>query len=222
VLTGRRAPARDLADDRGRGLREGSRASYAAALPPLIVGSTGFFASVAICLAISHGATTEHDGISYFSVRSTTQTALLGYLCVITGMLAAMRRLTDHELGNRVGLPMRCMPVAVHRGALHAVQQGHLVQPDAHDGRRDAGDSPKASSRSRSARCSPRSASSPRAGLELLGGIISAMSLPDTAFNFLLQAELLLNLGFYLCLIAVVHDATAAPLASDTLAWSEW
>lgn len=48
------------------------------------------------------------------------------------------------------------------------------------------------------------------------------MSLPDTAFNFLLQAELLLNLGFYLCLIAVVHDATAAPLASDTLAWSEW
>jgi hypothetical protein len=37
-------------------------------LRPLLVGSTGFLASVAICLAISHSATTEHDGISYFSL----------------------------------------------------------------------------------------------------------------------------------------------------------
>ncbi|HUD69779.1 MAG TPA: hypothetical protein VMQ40_06045 [Acidimicrobiales bacterium] len=60
------------------------------------------------------------------------------------------------------------------------------------------------------------------AGLELLGGIISVMSLPDTSFNILLQGELLFNLGFCLCLIAVVHDAAAAPPASDTVAWSEW
>jgi hypothetical protein len=69
---------------------ETRRRSYAAALRPLLVGSTGFFASVATCLAISHSATTEHDGIKYFSVRSTTlPVILLGYLCVITGMLVA-------------------------------------------------------------------------------------------------------------------------------------
>lgn len=56
--------------------------------------------------------TTEHDGISYFSVRSTTlPVILLGYLSVITGMLAAAHRSPDEDLGNRMALPMRCLPV---------------------------------------------------------------------------------------------------------------
>jgi hypothetical protein len=59
------------------------------------------------------------------------------------------------------------------------------------------------------------------AGLELVGGIVCTLSLPDSSFNFLLQGELLCNLGFCLCLIAVVRDAAAVP-PSDAVAWTEW
>jgi hypothetical protein len=195
--------------------------SYAAALRPLIVGSTGFFASVAICLAITHSATTEHDGISYFSVRSTTlPVILLGYASVIAGMLAAARRLPDQELGNRLALPMRCMPVLFvailctpfNKGTLlnwtHmtigvtlAIAQGvvtvwlSLVLP---------------SGRVLVA-----------AALELVGGVICAVSLPDASLNFLMQGELSFYLGFCLCLIAVVYDAATLASSSDAVAWGE-
>lgn len=204
------------------GSGEAIERSYAAALRPLILGSTGFFASVAVCLAISHSATTEHDGISYFSVRSTTlPVILLGYLCVITGMLAAVRRLPDEDLGNRLALPMKCMPVLfvallctpfnkgtflnwTHMtvGVTLAMAQGVITVW----------------------LCSvlPALRVLAAAGLELVGGIVCALSLPGSSFNFLLQGELLFNLGFCLCLIAVVHDAAAAPPASDSVAWSEW
>lgn len=59
------------------------------------------------------------------------------------------------------------------------------------------------------------------AGLELVGGIVCALSLPDSSFYFLLQGELLFNLGFCLCLITVVRDAAAMP-PSDAVAWTEW
>jgi hypothetical protein len=196
--------------------------SYAAALRPLLIGSTGFFASVAICLAISHSATTEHDGISYFSVRSTTLPVILvGYLCVITGMLAAARRFPEEDLGNRLALPMRCMPVLfvallctpfnkgtflnwTHMtvGVMLAISQGIVTIW----------------------LCSvlPAFRVLAAAGLELVGGVVCALSLPGTSFNFLLQGELLFNLGFCLCLIAVVHDAAAAPPANDVVAWTKW
>jgi hypothetical protein len=196
--------------------------SYAAALRPLLLGSTGFFASVAVCLAISHSTTTEHDGISYFSVRSTTlPVILLGYLCVITGMLAAAHRFPDEDLGNRLALPMRCLPVLfvgllctpfnkgaflnwTHMtvGVMLAISQGVVTVW----------------------LCSvlPAFRVLAAAGLELVGGLVCALSLPDTSFNFLLQGELLFNLGFCLCLIAVVHDAAATPPANDVVAWSEW
>jgi hypothetical protein len=59
------------------------------------------------------------------------------------------------------------------------------------------------------------------AGLELVGGIVCALSLSDSSFNFLLQGELLFNLGFCLRPIAVVRNAAAVP-PSDAVAWTEW
>jgi hypothetical protein len=195
--------------------------SYAAALRPIILGATGFFASLAVCLAISHSTTVEHDGISYFSVRaSTLPVILLGYLAVGTGMLAGARRLPDHELGNRLAVPMRYMPILfvallctpfnegtlfnwTHMtvGVVLAIAQGVVTVW----------------------LCSvlPAVRVLAAAGLELVGGVICALSMPDGAFNFLFQGELLFNLGFCLCLIAVVHDAASVPPVRDVVAWSE-
>ncbi len=86
--------------------------SYAGALRPLLLGSAGFFASVAVCIAIAHDPTVEHDGISYFSVYPPTLPVILvGYLSVITGMLVSARRFPDDVLGRRLALPLRGMPV---------------------------------------------------------------------------------------------------------------
>lgn len=188
----------------------GSSKSYAGSLRPLVAGSLGFFSSVAACLAITHDATVEHDGISYFSVRSTTLPVIvLGYGSVILGMLVAARRFPDDSLGRRLALPMRCLPVFfvlllltpfnkgtalnwshMTVGVTLALAQGVVtvwlcsVLP------------------------APRVLAA--AALELAGGVVSALSLPDTSFNYLLVGELLFNLGFCLCLVAVVHDAVAA------------
>jgi hypothetical protein len=184
--------------------------SYADARRSLVAGSLGFWLSVAICLVVSHSATTEHDGISYFSVRATTLPIIvLGYASIITGMLLAARRLPEDELGRRLALPLRCMPVCLaallvtpfNRGtALNwthmtvgislAIAQGavalwlSLVLPTA---------------RVLSA-----------AALQLVGGVVAALSMPSASFNFLLQGELLFNLGFCLCLLAAVRSAADA------------
>lgn len=196
--------------------------SYGAALRPLILGATGFFACVAICLAISHSATTEHDGISYFSVHATTlPVILLGYLLVITGMLAAVRRLPDHELGNRLALPMRCMPILFVALLCTPFNKGTLLNWT----HMTVGVAlAVAQGVATIWLCSvlPAIRVLAAAGLELVGGVICALSLPDSTFNFLLQGELLFNLGFCLCLIAVVHDAASTAPTSEVVAWTDW
>lgn len=100
--------------------------SHAAARRALLAGSLGFWASIAVCLAIAHGTTVEHDGISYFSVRATTLPVIvLGYGAVITGMLGCARRPPDDDL-----VPATRAAPAVHarrrrRAPGHPVQQGH-------------------------------------------------------------------------------------------------
>ncbi len=196
--------------------------SYAMALRPLIAGSTGFFGSVAVCLAISHSATTEHDGISYFSVRSTTlPVILLGYACVIIGMLTAVRRLPDNQLGNRLSLAMRCMPVLFVALLVTPFNKGTLLNWT----HMTIGVSLALAQGVVTVwLCSilPTARVLASAALELAGGGVSALSLPDSSFNYLLQGELLFNLGFCLCLIAVVHAAATAPPPSDVVAWDEW
>jgi hypothetical protein len=191
--------------------------SYAGALRPLLVGSAGFFASVAICIVIAHDPTVEHDGISYFSVRATTLPVILvGYLSVIAGMLVSARRFPDDELGRRLALPLRCMPVLfvlllvtpfnkgtalnwTHMtvGVTLAISQGVVTVW----------------------LCTvlPATRVLAAAFLELTGGVISALSLPDGSFNYLLQGELVFNVGFCLCLIAVVAAAASTATSVEPL-----
>jgi hypothetical protein len=191
--------------------------SYAGALRPLIIGSGGFFASVAICIAIAHDPTVERDGISYFSVRATTLPVILvGYASVITAMLVSARRFPDDELGRRLALPLRCMPVFfvlllltpfnkgtafnwTHMtvGVTLALSQGVVTVW----------------------LCTvlPATRVLAAAFVELTGGLVSALSLPDSSFNYLLQGELLFNLGFCLCLVAAVATAAASASATEPL-----
>lgn len=194
-----------------------SSRSYAGALRPLLVGSLGFFASVAVCILIAHDPTVEHDGISYFSVSATTLPVILvGYLSVIAGMLLSARRFPNDELGPRLALPLRCMPVFfvlllitpfnkgtalnwTHMtvGVTLAVSQGVVTVW----------------------LCTvlPATRVLAAAFVELTGGVISALSLPGSSFNYLLEGELVFNVGFCLCLIAVVAAAASAAATKASL-----
>lgn len=194
--------------------------SYAGALRPLVLGSIGFFASVAICIAIAHDPTVEHDGISYFSVRATTlPVILLGYTSIIAGMLVSARRFPGDALGRRLALPMRCLPGFFVLLLLTPFNKGtafnwtHMT----------VGVTLALSQLVVTVwLCTelPATRVIAAATVELAGGVISALSLPDTSFNYLLQGELLFNLGFCLCLLAVVADAAASASATETLGGS--
>jgi hypothetical protein len=185
--------------------------TYAGALRPLAAGSAGFFASVAMCLAITHDGTVEHDGISYFSVRAPTlPVILLGYASVTAGMLAAARRFPDDGLGRRLALPMRCLPVFFVLLLLTPFNQGtafnwtHMT----------VGVTLALSQLVVTIwLCSvlPSTRVLLAAVVELTGGVIAAASLPGTSFNYLFIGELLFNVGFCLCLLAVVADAARVP-----------
>jgi hypothetical protein len=183
--------------------------SYAAARRALIAGSAGFWASIAVCLAIAHDATVEHDGISYFSVRATTLPVIvLGYAAVIAGMLVAARRLPDDDLGRRLALPMRCMPAVVVALLVTPFNKGTALNWT----HMTLGVTLATSQAVVTAwLCMVLPALRVLAAglLQLVGGVVAALSLPDTSFNYLLQGELLVNLGFCACLVAAVGAAAA-------------
>ena len=183
--------------------------SYAAARRALVGGAAGFWLAVLVCLVISHSSTTEHDGISYFGVRGDTLPVIVaGYASVSVGMLLAARRLPVDELGRRLALPLRCWPACfvallitpfdkgaalnwthMTLGVTLAISQGAVTVW----------------------LCSVLFV--PRvlvpAALELVGGLVSALSIPDTSFDYLLQGELLFNAAFCACLVAAVGAAAA-------------
>lgn len=183
--------------------------SYADARRALLAGSLGFWASVAVCVAIAHDATVEHDGISYFSVRATTLPVIvLGYGSIIAGMLVAARRLPDDELGRRLALPMRCMPAAVVALLLTPFNKGTALNWT----HMTLGVTLAISQAAVSVwLCTvlPALRVLAAAVVQALGGVIAALSMPDSSFNFLLQGELVFNLGFCACLVAAVGAAAA-------------
>jgi hypothetical protein len=187
--------------------QDASTGSYAAARRALLYGFAGFWTSVAVCVAIVHDATVEHDGLSYFSVRATTLPVIaLGYASVVAGMLVAAHRLPDDGIGRRLALPMRCMPAFVvallctpfNKGT--ALNWTHMT----------FGVTLAISQAAVSVwLCTvlPAVRVLTAASVQLLGGLVAALSLPATSFNYLFQGELLTNLGFCACLIAAVGAA---------------
>jgi hypothetical protein len=187
--------------------------SYAAARRALVVGASGFWASVALCLLISHSATTEHDGLSYFGIRADTLPIIvLGYASVSAGMLLAARRLPLDEIGRRLARPLRCWPACFALllitpfDAGTAVNWTHMTL-----GVTLAVSQAVVTIWLCSAFPVPRVLGC--AGMVLVGGIVCALSMPGTSFNFLLQGEVLFNAAF--CAVLVTSVAAAAAVWGD-------
>ena len=181
--------------------------SYDAARRALLAGAVGFFGAVAVCLLISHSATTEHDGISYFSVRADTLPIIvLGYGSVTVGMLVAARRLPNDDLGRRLALPLRGMPACFAALLLTPFNKGTALNWT----HMTLGVTLAISQAAVTIwvlAVLPALRVLLAAVVQLVGGVVAAWSMPTTSFNFLLQGELLFNVGFCACLVAAVGAA---------------
>jgi hypothetical protein len=160
-----------------------------------------FFAVIAICVLISHSATTENDGISFFAVYHLTIPLIVPGFCVAAyGMWRTAAYFASSDAPQLTVLGLRVIAVGLllllvtpfNRGTV--LNWTHmtigvlvalvelvicfllLVQHRA-----------------------PGSVAA--FFVALAGGIIAAFSLPDWHFEYLLQGEIVYEIGFSWCLI---------------------
>jgi hypothetical protein len=191
--------------------------SYGAAQRALTQGFIGFWAAIVACLAVSHSATTEQDGISYFGVHATTLPLIvLGYASVVAGMLVAAQRLPLDGVGRRLALPLRWMPACALLLLLTPFNHGTALNWS----HMTVGVALAISQAAVTVwLLVVLSAPGVAAGalLELVGGVVSAISLPGSSFNHLLQGELLFNLGFCVALVVALQAASRTESAGGGL-----
>ncbi|MGB8196096.1 MAG: hypothetical protein WCF25_03725 [Acidimicrobiales bacterium] len=167
----------------------------------LLVTQSLFFLALAWCLILNHSATAENDGISFYGVYHETLPLLLGgYLVAFVGLwitsthfkVAGVPALTWVGLRVIAVLLFVLLATPYNRGTflnwthMSAGILGAICQLEV---------ALQLVRHSRSLR--------PVLGLVVLlgGGVIAAASLPDWHFEYLLQGEIVFQLGFAWCLI---------------------
>jgi hypothetical protein len=167
----------------------------------LLVTQSLFFFALAWCLIINHSATAENDGISFYGVYHETVALLIGgYLVAFVGLWISSShfRAAGIPILTWVGLRVIALLLFVllatpyNRGPFlnwtHMIAGvlGAIIQLEV-------------------ALQLVRENRSFRTVLGLvvllLGGVIAAASLPDWHFEYLLQGEIVFQVGFAWCLI---------------------
>jgi hypothetical protein len=162
----------------------------------LIVTQVVFFSSVALCLLINHGATAQNDGISFYGVfHSTIEIIAVGYVVAAVGLwrIATYLKLSDVSpftvLATRlVGIGLIALLLTPYNkgaffnwshmivGVIGALLQFEIAL--------------------QFIRWSPSSGGIAALTVQLVGGLICAASLPDWHFTYLLQGEIVFQIGF--------------------------
>ena len=167
----------------------------------LLVTQSLFFLVLAWCLILNHSATAENDGISFYGVhRETVALLMVGYAAAFVGLWITFTHFKAAGVPTLTWVGLRVIAILlfvllaspynrgpllnwIHMiaGILGAVTQLEVVLQLVRE--------------SRSARTV--------LGLVvlLLGGGIAAAALPDWHFDYLLQGEIVFQIGFSWCLI---------------------
>ena len=167
----------------------------------LLVTQTIFFLALAWCLILNHSATAENDGISFYGVYHETVALLIGgYVVAFVGLwitsthfkAAGVPALTCIGLRAIAILLFVLLATLFNRGAflnwthmiagvLGAVFQLEVALQLVRESR------------------SFRTVLG--LGVLIVGGVVAAASLPDWHFEYLLQGEIVFQVGFAWCLI---------------------
>jgi hypothetical protein len=167
----------------------------------LLITQLLFFFALAWCLILNHSATAENDGISFYGVHHETVALLIGgYAAAFVGLWITSAHFKSAGVPTLTWVCLRAIAVLLfvllatpyNRGALlnwtHMMAGilGALFQLEV---------ALQLVRESRSFRTV--------VGLVILvlGGVIAAASLPDWHFEYLLQGEIIFQVGFSWCLI---------------------
>jgi hypothetical protein len=167
----------------------------------LLVTQTIFFLALAWCLILNHSATAENDGISFYGVYHETVALLIsGYVVAFVGLWITSTHFKAAGVPALTWIGLRAIAILLfvllatpfNRGAflnwthmiagvLGAVFQLEVALQLVRESR------------------SFRTVLG--LGVLLVGGVVAAASLPDWHFEYLLQGEIVFQVGFAWCLI---------------------
>jgi hypothetical protein len=167
----------------------------------LLVTQVLFFFALAWCLVLNHSATAENDGISFYGVHRETVALLIGgYAVAFVGLWITSTHFRAAGVPNLTWIGLRAIAVLLFvllatpynrgpflnwthmiAGVLGAIVQLEVALQLVRE------------SRSFRTVCG--------LAVLVLGGVIAAASLPDWHFEYLLQGEIVFQVGFAWCLI---------------------
>jgi hypothetical protein len=167
----------------------------------LLVTQSLFFIALAWCLILNHGPTAENDGISFYGVYHETVALLLGgYAAAFVGLWRTSSTFKRAGVPTFTWAGLRIIAILLFVLLATPYNEGSFLNWT-HMTAGVLG----ALLELEIALQLVRESRSPRTVLGLvvllLGGAISAASLPDWNFTYLLQGEIVFQLGFAWCLI---------------------
>jgi len=159
-----------------------------------------FFLALAWCVYLQHGSDARSAGISFFGVNHRTIFfAILGYVIAAVGMWRTSNLFKEGGLGPLVSLGMKLVAAML----LLLLVTPYTGGPFLNWTHMSVGVLGALVQLSISYAVLRRSASFwavAGATIQLAGGIIGALSLPDWQFQILLYGELMFEFGFCVCL----------------------
>jgi hypothetical protein len=160
-----------------------------------------FFAAIAWCLYLEHGFSARSAGISYYGVNHRTIViAIAGYVVAAVGLWRTSRLFREGHLDPLLSLGLKVVAVMLLRLLATPYNQGTFLNWT----HMSVGVLGALVQLAMSIALLRRYGSA-RAivgfSVQLAGGIIGALSLPDWRFQILLYGEILYEIGFSLCLL---------------------
>ncbi len=175
----------------------------------LVATQVVFFICVAICSAIAYGPGAASSGISYFGVHAPTiPFIIIGYGVASVGLWRTAGQLDRLEHAPVVAPVLRVVSIGLPVELLTPYNHGaffnwaHMLVGIV------IGASQMASSLYLMLRQRRRSLTL-TCLLQLVGGIVAALSLPDWGFNHMLEGEVIFELGYSWSLVLWAHLAPA-------------
>lgn len=172
----------------------------------LVLTQSLFFCSLLVCFVINHSPTAEVDGISFYGVYGPTILILIaGFTIAAAGLWRTARyfAITEAPVFSVVGL--RILSLGLFALLLSPFNQGTFLNW-AHMVTGVTMSLIQLGIAILILRMRRSALSLTGFAVQLLGGIIGALSLPDWSFTYLLQGETLFEIGFGLCLIQWTYE----------------
>jgi hypothetical protein len=167
----------------------------------LVTTQAIFFAALAWCIFLVHGDGVQDNGISYYGVHSRTIVfAIIGYLAGAIGLWRASTIFKEGGLDPLVWVGVRVVAVMLVLLLVTPYTGGAFLNW-AHMTTGVIGALVQLAISWTLVRRVVSLGVATGFGVQLLGGVLGALSLPDWHFQILLTAEVLIELGFSWCLL---------------------